>query len=251
MTQDTDQRLADSVLEDQHENQDVTEDQHEDLEDQEAAEDEIDGPEDIEAPLTPDELAVQNFLSEGPHGPQGRVEMAAAGIEVDDLFPADDADEHIGESDEDSVDGRPAMAFVEQGNRWEGDRPFTVGQTLTPDPSHPGTIAMVVHADPAATAVSAAAARLPVVTDALLTVEAEQGFLDRWNAIQIGFVVDPAQSVDSADALIVDIASAYTDAFVERRESLAATRPMGDPGTDDLRHTLLQYRSFIGVILPK
>jgi hypothetical protein len=53
----------------------------------------------------PDEESVRRFLSEGPQGPEGRVEMAAAGIDVDRLFPADDAGDRAGERATDDVEG--------------------------------------------------------------------------------------------------------------------------------------------------
>lgn len=53
----------------------------------------------------PDEESVRRFLSEGPQGPEGRVEMAAAGIDVDRLFPAGDADDAEDRAAERATDG--------------------------------------------------------------------------------------------------------------------------------------------------
>jgi hypothetical protein len=53
----------------------------------------------------PDEESVRRFLSEGPQGPEGRMEMAAAGIDVDRLFPVDDAEDRAAERATDDVEG--------------------------------------------------------------------------------------------------------------------------------------------------
>jgi hypothetical protein len=55
----------------------VLDDEHEDLVDHEAAQDDLDRRESREALPDPDEESADRFLDEGPHGPQGRVEMAA------------------------------------------------------------------------------------------------------------------------------------------------------------------------------
>jgi hypothetical protein len=91
----------------------------------------------------------------------------------------------------------------------------------------------------------------PVVREPLLTDAAEQTFLSRWAEIQVGFVEDPAQSVQDADGLIGEIATALLESFRARRTDLAADWRDGSPGTEELRLALRRYRAFIGVVLPK
>lgn len=159
----------------------------------------------VAVPEGPGEAAVHTLIENGPQGPQGRVEMAAAGIDVDQRYPMDpayaDADDHADESPE--------------------------------------------------TSRRLATAATSAIGEPLLVSAAEMSFLDRWQAIQIGFVEDPSQSVQSADTLLGDIADAYDAAFKERRARLTATWRQGNPGTEELRQTLQQYRSLMGVVLPK
>jgi len=187
----------------------------------------------------PDEAHVQRLLQDGPQGPQGRVAMAAAGIDVDSQFPVDAADqhpdEHIGDSaegadgeeDTDSVDESPAEAYAEE------------------DPSRTEDADNVAVATPA----TPAAPPEPTSTAELLPADDKREFLSRWNTIQVRFVEDPAQSVRDADALIEDISAAYVSAIAERRNTLNATW-QNDAGTEEMRRAVLQYRSLLGVILP-
>lgn len=193
----------------------------------------------------PDEAHVQRLMQDGPQGPQGRVAMAAAGIDVDGQFPVDAADQHpdetagettgetAGETTEtteagaDSIDEGSAEAYAEE------------------DPSRfedPDNVAVATPANPAAP---------PAPTSAveLLPADGKHEFLSRWNTIQIGFVEDPAQSVRDADALIEDISAAYVSAIAERRDALNATW-QNDAGTEEMRRAVLQYRSLLSVILP-
>jgi hypothetical protein len=86
--------------------------------------------------------------------------------------------------------------------------------------------------------------------DALLTAEAESDMRSRWTAIQVSFVEDPRTSVEDADALVQEIATAFMASFRERTGELAAAWQHGEPDTEQLRLALRQYRSFIGVVLP-
>jgi len=223
---------------------------------------------------TPDDFeAADRFETVGEHEADDDAEAEtpekfefADDFETADKFDAADEDDDEDDreleletpADSDSetpaelADDRPEEAYVEEGNRWSGDGPVsTVGQFLTPDPSHPESADLVVAATPDAPVETAAAAGLPVVKEPLLDADTEQGFLTRWNEIQIGFVEDPAQSVRNADGLIEDIASAYVNEFGKRRDTLTAAWQDGDPGTEELRLALQAYRSFIGVVLPK
>ncbi len=103
----------------------------------------------------------------------------------------------------------------------------------------------------AVTETSMEATSNPVIREPLLTDEEEQGFLSRWAEIQVGFVEDPAKSVQDADGLIDEVATALLESFRVRRNDLAAAWKNGSPGTEELRLALRRYRAFIGVILPK
>lgn len=86
-------------------------------------------------------------------------------------------------------------------------------------------------------------------TRPLLTEAAEQDFLTRWAEIQVGFLEDPAQSVQDADGLIEEITTALLKSFQERRLDLAADWQNGGTGTEELRLALRRYRAFVGVLL--
>jgi hypothetical protein len=85
----------------------------------------------------------------------------------------------------------------------------------------------------------------------LLSEEAEQRLLERWNEIQVGFVDDPLQSVLQADVFIQSVFDAQHARFAARRAELAAAWQSGESGTEELRLALRRYRSFVRVILPK
>lgn len=87
--------------------------------------------------------------------------------------------------------------------------------------------------------------------DALLTDEVESELFSRWTAIQNSFVEDPRTSVEDADALIQEIVATLTASLRERTNELAAAWQHGQPDTEQLRLALRQYRSFVGVVLPR
>lgn len=144
----------------------------------------------------------------------------------------------------------PETAYVEEGNRWAGDRPVpTAGQALEADPEEPGGV--VVVAEPDTPLDQAAAAGLPVVREPLLDPDKQQDFLTRWSNVQVGFVDDPIGAVRDADALLTEIAAAYSSAFQARRDDLGTWQNTEKPDTESLRLALQRYRSFLGVVLPK
>ncbi|NUR61388.1 MAG: hypothetical protein HOV87_22410 [Catenulispora sp.] len=67
----------------------------------------------------------------------------------------------------------------------------------------------------------------------------------------MGFLEDPAQSVQDADGLIEEITTALLKSFQERRLVLAADWQNGGTGTEELRLALRRYRAFLGVLLPE
>ena len=84
----------------------------------------------------------------------------------------------------------------------------------------------------------------------LLTAEAIEGLLKRWDDIQSSFVDGPGNSVQAADTLIQAIGATYEAALRERRNRLAEGW-QGSSDTEQMRSALIQYRTLVGVLLPK
>ena len=89
-----------------------------------------------------------------------------------------------------------------------------------------------------------------VIDGPLIATEVMDDFLSRWNGIQVSFVDDPGTSVENADALTQEVGAALLKSFTDRSSRLSSGwREAAD--TEQLRLALKQYRSFVGVILPK
>ena len=72
----------------------------------------------------------------------------------------------------------------------------------------------------------------------------------RWDAIQVGFVDEPRQAVQQADALVAGAMKRLAEIFAEERARLEAQWGRGDSvSTEDLRLALRRYRSFFGRVL--
>ncbi|WP_051755545.1 hypothetical protein [Kitasatospora purpeofusca] len=86
-----------------------------------------------------------------------------------------------------------------------------------------------------------------------LGVERTQRLRAEWHSVQAGFVDDPRQSVQQADALIEKSVGLLAEAVTERRHRLrgAEAAPDGTPAasTEDLRLTLREYRSLLDRLL--
>ena len=84
----------------------------------------------------------------------------------------------------------------------------------------------------------------------LLPREESDGFLGRWEEIQISFVDQPRRSVEQADELVADLMKRLAETFAERRSLLEERWDRGDKvGTEDLRVALHGYRSFFQRLL--
>ncbi|WP_405010173.1 hypothetical protein [Kitasatospora sp. NBC_01539] len=73
-----------------------------------------------------------------------------------------------------------------------------------------------------------------------------------WEAVQSGFVDDPAGAVERADALVAKVADLVTEAVRRRRESLHAEEgaPVGTGSdTEELRLALRDYRTVLDRLL--
>jgi hypothetical protein len=84
----------------------------------------------------------------------------------------------------------------------------------------------------------------------LLLEKRIQEFRTRWETIQTGFVDEPRQSVENADALIAEVMQDITQTFSEERQKLEAQWGRGDNvSTEDLRVALQRYRAFFSRLL--
>jgi hypothetical protein len=85
---------------------------------------------------------------------------------------------------------------------------------------------------------------------ALFSDDDSSGFRDRWMTIQTGFVDEPRQAVEQADALVAELMKRLAQTFAEERAKLEAQWGQGDNvGTEELRVALQRYRSFFERLL--
>ena len=84
----------------------------------------------------------------------------------------------------------------------------------------------------------------------LLPSDQSERFTSRWQEIQAGFVDEPQQSVEQADALVADLMQRLAAIFAQEREQLEAQWAQGDDvSTENLRVALMRYRSFFDRLL--
>jgi len=87
-------------------------------------------------------------------------------------------------------------------------------------------------------------------TEALFDDEERSGFRSRWEEVQAGFVDEPRESVERADALVSDAVERLTAGFTSARSRLEEQWAKGeDASTEDLRLALTRYRSFFNRLL--
>ena len=85
---------------------------------------------------------------------------------------------------------------------------------------------------------------------ALFSDDDSSGFRDRWMDIQTGFVDEPRQAVEQADALVAELMKRLAQTFADERAKLEAQWGQGDNvGTEELRVALQRYRSFFERLL--
>jgi len=86
--------------------------------------------------------------------------------------------------------------------------------------------------------------------EALFADDELSGFRSRWDEIQSGFVDEPRQAVEQADALVADVVDRLTTGFSEARSRLEEQWAKGeDASTEELRVALTRYRSFFKRLL--
>jgi hypothetical protein len=72
----------------------------------------------------------------------------------------------------------------------------------------------------------------------------------RWSEVQTGFVDEPRQAVEKADALVADAIQKLASSFAEERAKLEGQWDRGgEVSTEDLRQALQRYRSFFTRLL--
>ena len=86
--------------------------------------------------------------------------------------------------------------------------------------------------------------------EALFADDELTGFRSRWDGIQSGFVDEPRQAVEQADALVADVVDRLTAGFSDARSRLEEQWAKGeDASTEELRVALTRYRSFFKRLL--
>ena len=87
-------------------------------------------------------------------------------------------------------------------------------------------------------------------TVAMFPGEETAGFRTRWDAIQTGFVDEPRNAVEQADALVAQVIKRLTETFADERTALEGQWGRGEQvSTEDLRLALQKYRSFFERLL--
>jgi len=75
-------------------------------------------------------------------------------------------------------------------------------------------------------------------------------FRHRWSDIQTGFVDEPRQAVERADALVAAAIKRLAEVFAQERSTLEQQWSRGDDvSTEDLRVALRRYRGFFDRLL--
>lgn len=94
------------------------------------------------------------------------------------------------------------------------------------------------------------ATRAEVRDEPLLALSDLEGFRERWETIQIGFVDEPREAVARADELVAEMMRQLADTFARERSQLEGQWDRGDDvSTEELRITLQRYRSFFNRLL--
>lgn len=85
---------------------------------------------------------------------------------------------------------------------------------------------------------------------ALFSPDETSSLRGQWDAIQVGFVDEPRQAVEKADALVAGAMKRLAEVFAAERERLEKQWDRGDSvSTEELRLALRRYRAFFGRLL--
>ena len=108
------------------------------------------------------------------------------------------------------------------------------------------------RSDATATRANAASGQ-PGETDeriALFSPDETSALRGQWDSIQVGFVDEPRQAVEKADALVAGAMKRLAEGFAAERERLEKQWDRGDSvSTEELRLALRRYRAFFGRLL--
>ena len=85
---------------------------------------------------------------------------------------------------------------------------------------------------------------------ALFSPDETNSLRGQWDSIQVGFVDEPRQAVEKADALVAGAMKRLAEGFASERERLEKQWDRGDSiSTEELRIALRRYRAFFGRLL--
>ena len=85
---------------------------------------------------------------------------------------------------------------------------------------------------------------------ALFSPDETNSLRGQWDSIQVGFVDEPRQAVEKADALVAGAMKRLAEGFAAERERLEKQWDRGDSiSTEELRIALRRYRAFFGRLL--
>ncbi|AGB22096.1 hypothetical protein Mycsm_01701 [Mycobacterium sp. JS623] len=118
-----------------------------------------------------------------------------------------------------------------------------------PEPATAAAPPPETSAVPSETSASTNVAEVP--TDMALFADDDRSSLrSRWDDVQAGFVDDPKECVQKADALVADVVQQLTEGFSDARSRLEAQWARGEQAsTEDLRQALKRYREFFERLL--
>ena len=162
--------------------------------------------------------------------PEPSWDPAGAIPEGDPQSPAPAASGYPGITAVHSAAAEPGLA---EGD--DADTPFAFSRSPAAEPEPATETPFAFSRSPAAEPEPAAAA--PVARDSTSPST-------RWHEIQAMFVDDPRSSVELAAGLVGDSAEALVVSIQEHQHSLLAAWQGDDAGTEELRTTLQQYRTF-------
>jgi hypothetical protein len=85
---------------------------------------------------------------------------------------------------------------------------------------------------------------------ALFSPDETSSLRSQWDSVQVGFVDEPRQAVEKADALVAGAMKRLAEVFAAERERLEKQWDRGDSvSTEELRLALQRYRAFFGRLL--
>jgi hypothetical protein len=108
------------------------------------------------------------------------------------------------------------------------------------------------RSDPASTRTNTNSAQAAETDErtALFSPDETNSLRSQWNSIQVGFVDEPRQAVEKADALVAGAMKRLAEVFAAERERLEKQWDRGDSvSTEELRLALQRYRAFFGRLL--